>query len=92
MRNDYLGRGEAFMRDEAIRNASLSAMQLMLIAKDQGWDTCPMIGFDAKALTESLQISDEYEPVLLIAMGKEDTSKPRPRGYRKPVGEFVKFM
>lgn len=92
VRHDYLGRGESFMRDEAIRNASLSAMQMMLIAKDQGWDTCPMIGFDAKQLSEDLHIPDEYEPVLLVAMGKEDTSRPRPRGYRKPVGEFVKFM
>lgn len=89
---DYAARGDDFMRDEAIRNASLSAMQLMLIAKDQGWDTCPMIGFDAKALTSALEITDEYEPVLLIAIGKEDISKPRPRGYRKPVGEFVKMM
>lgn len=92
VRHDYLGRGESFMRDEAIRNASLSAMQLMLIAKDQGWDTCPMIGFDPIALAEALHISDDYEPVLLIAIGKEDTSRPRPRGYRKPVGEFVEFM
>jgi putative NAD(P)H nitroreductase len=64
----------------------------MLIAKDQGWDTCPMIGFDAKALASALDIPDDYEPVLLVASGKEDTSKPRPRGYRKPVGEFVKII
>ncbi|MBB3113590.1 putative NAD(P)H nitroreductase [Paenibacillus phyllosphaerae] len=81
--------GETFKRDEAIRNASLSAMQFMLIAKDKGWDTCPMIGFDAEAMRRALDIPDRYVPALLITIGQEDVSSQRPRGYRKPVGEFV---
>jgi len=88
----YEERGEVFQREEAIRNASLSAMQLMLIAKDLGWDTCPMIGFDPAALSEVLGTPRSYVPVLLIAIGKEDTSSQRPRGYRKPVAEFVKYL
>ncbi|WP_035299545.1 nitroreductase family protein [Brevibacillus thermoruber] len=87
----YRERGEAFMREEAIRNASLSAMQFMLAAKAKGWDTCPMIGFDPQALRDVLQIPERYVPVLLIAMGREDVSSQRPRGYRKPVGEFVSY-
>ncbi|MDU0332457.1 nitroreductase family protein [Paenibacillus sp. 3LSP] len=87
----YESRGEAFMRDEAIRSASLSAMQMMLIAKDRGWDTCPMIGFDPDAMRRLLNVPDNYVPVMLIAIGKEDSSSFRPRGYRKPVGEFVSF-
>ncbi|OPH58442.1 NAD(P)H nitroreductase [Paenibacillus ferrarius] len=87
----YQERGEGFMRDEAIRNASLSAQLFMLAAKDKGWDTCPMIGFDAGMLTQALNIPANYVPVLLVALGKEDTEKRRPRGYRKPVGEFVSF-
>lgn len=85
----YEERGEAFKREEAIRNASLSAMNFMLVAKDKGWDTCPMIGFDPEAMREVLQIPDRYVPALLIAIGKEDLSGQRPRGYRKPIGEFV---
>lgn len=84
--------GDAFKRDEAIRNASLSAMQMMLIAKDQGWDTCPMIGFDAEKLREALSIPQSNIPVMLISIGKEDTSSQRPRGYRKPISEFVSYM
>ncbi|NHN32101.1 nitroreductase family protein [Paenibacillus agricola] len=87
----YEGRGEVSMRDEALRSASLSAMLLMLIAKDKGWDTCPMIGFDADALAKALNIPDAYVPALIITIGKEDTSKQRSRGYRKPVGEFVSY-
>jgi len=83
--------GDAFKRDEAIRNASLSAMLFMLIAKDKGWDTCPMIGFDPGQLRQALNLPDRYVPVMLIAIGKENTEKQRPRGYRKPVGEFVSY-
>ncbi|SMF19844.1 putative NAD(P)H nitroreductase [Paenibacillus barengoltzii] len=85
----YESRGDAFMREEAIRSGSLSAMQMMLVAKDRGWDTCPMIGFDPDALCRLLNVPDNYIPVMLIAIGKEDSSSFRPRGYRKPVGEFV---
>ncbi|MED5019750.1 nitroreductase family protein [Paenibacillus chibensis] len=87
----YEDGGDAFKRDEAIRNASLSAMLFMLIAKDKGWDTCPMIGFDPEQLRRALNIPDRYVPAMLITIGKEDTGKQRPRGYRKPVGEFVTY-
>ncbi|SFL95467.1 putative NAD(P)H nitroreductase [Paenibacillus sp. 1_12] len=87
----YEGGGETFKREEAIRNAGISAMLMMLVAKEKGWDTCPMIGFDPEALSKVLNIPDTYVPALLITIGKEDTSKLRPRGYRKPVGEFVSY-
>lgn len=87
----YETRGEEFQRDEAIRNASLSSMIFMLAAKDAGWDTCPMIGFDPEKVKSLLNIPDQQEPVLMIALGKEKVESRRPRGYRKPVGEFVKY-
>ncbi len=87
----YEGRGEEFRREEAIRNASLSAMMFMLIAKDKGWDTCPMIGFEPDKVREVFNIPKRYEPVLLITIGKEDTKNKRLRGYRKDVKEFVTF-
>lgn len=87
----YIG-NDAFQRDEAIRNASLSAMQFMLIAKDKGWDTCPMIGFDPEAVKSTLNLPDHMVPVMLITIGKDNKHKIRPRGYRKPVNEFVEFI
>lgn len=80
-----------FRKEEAIRNASLSAMQFMLIAKSKGWDTCPMIGFDPEQMRNVLNIPDRYQIVMMMTIGKEKTNHPRPRGYRKPVGEFVHF-
>ncbi|MSO00111.1 NAD(P)H nitroreductase [Bacillus paralicheniformis] len=87
----YESRGEQFMKEEAIRNASLSAMMFMLAAKNRGWDTCPMIGFDSDQIRELLEIPDTHEIVLMITIGKEKESSRRLRGYRKPVNEFVSF-
>jgi len=87
----YEERGESFQREEAIRNASLSAMLFMLIAKEKGWDTCPMIGFDPVEVGRILNIPESYVPAMMITIGQEDTSSQRPRGYRKPVGEFVSY-
>lgn len=88
----YENRGEPFKRDEAIRNASLSAMMFMLSAKEKGWDTCPMIGFDTEAVKQILNIDDQFEIVMMITIGKEKIESRRPRGYRKPVNEFVEYI
>lgn len=88
----YEGRGEQFMKEEAIRNASLSGMMFMLAAKNRGWDTCPMIGFDQEKVRELLQIPANQEVVLMITIGKEKEKSRRLRGYRKPVNEFVQFI
>lgn len=87
----YETRGQEFMKEEAIRNSSISAMQFMLSAKSKGWDTCPMIGFDTDGIRQILQIPDRYEITMMITLGKGDPAKLRPRGYRKPVGEFVTY-
>ncbi|UNL82955.1 hypothetical protein IE339_12135 [Priestia koreensis] len=51
-----------------------------------------MIGFDSGALKEFLQLPQHLETVMLIAIGKEKVQSRRPRGYRKPVEEFVSFI
>ncbi|MGG0655477.1 nitroreductase family protein [Rummeliibacillus pycnus] len=88
----YESRGEEFQKEEAIRNASLSAMMFMMAAKEKGWDTCPMIGFNPEEVRDILDIGDQYEVVLMITIGKEKIESRKPRGYRKPVNEFVTFI
>ncbi|MEC0229005.1 nitroreductase family protein [Paenibacillus alba] len=56
-------------RDEAIRNASLAAMQLMVAAKSLGYDTCPMGGYDAGKFVEAFNVPSRYVPVMLISLG-----------------------
>lgn len=93
MINDlYEGWGETFQHDEAIRNASLSAMLFMLLAKDKGWDTCPMIYFDQDKMREILNIPENEIPVIMITIGKIDPSSHKLRGARKATGEYVKFI
>jgi len=87
----YEERGEAFMKEDAIRNASLSAMLFMLAAKNRGWDTCPMIGFDQQQMRALFNVPATHEIVLMMTIGKEKESSQRLRGYRKPVEEFATY-
>ncbi|WP_369411273.1 nitroreductase family protein [Polycladospora coralii] len=66
----YYENNSSGARDEAIRNASLCAMQLMIAAKAQGYDTCPMIGFEVAALIDRFNIPPRYIPVMLISIGR----------------------
>jgi nitroreductase len=74
-------------RDEAIRNASLAAMQLMLAAKAKGLDSCPMGGFDAAKLVDAFNIPPRYVPVMLVAVGK--AAAPARPSDRFPVEQTV---
>ncbi|PWK13492.1 nitroreductase family protein [Tumebacillus permanentifrigoris] len=57
-------------RDEAIRNSSYLAMQLMLAAKAYGYDTCPMGGFDRTKVVEEFNIPARYIPSVMLTLGK----------------------
>lgn len=87
----YENSGAHFQREEAIRNASISSMLFLLLAKNLGWDTCPMIYFNEENVREIFGIPENEVPVLMIAMGKMDVTSSRVRGYRKPQNEYVKF-
>lgn len=75
---------------ELVRNSSIHAMQFMLSAKHFGFDTCPMHVHNVDELKEVFNIPEHLHPVMMITIGKS-VDKVRPRGYRKPVGEFVQF-
>jgi nitroreductase len=51
-------------------DAGLVSMQLMLIAKDRGYDTVPMGGFNKEQFVEKFNVSERFFPVILIAVGK----------------------
>ncbi|MFS0647021.1 nitroreductase family protein [Siminovitchia sp. 179-K 8D1 HS] len=74
-------------RDEAVRNASLAAMQLMLAAKAKGLDSGPMGGYDAEQLTETFNIPSRYIPVMLIVIGK--AAKPAYPSFRLSIAEKI---
>ncbi len=83
--------GQRFLEDEALRNSMLSAMIFMLAAKEMGWDTCPVHGLDMVQVKKEFGVKPNHVPTMLITLGKSDPKKLRPRGYRKPVAEFVHY-
>ena len=87
--NFYAGKDQV-QRDEALRSASMAAMTLMYAAKDQGYESGPMIGFDPEAMSLLLQLDEKHIPVMLIVLGKGEAAN-RPRAYRYPLHEVVKL-
>ncbi|QRG65159.1 nitroreductase family protein [Brevibacillus choshinensis] len=81
------GASSSYRRDEAIRNASLAAMQLMLAAKAKDLDSGPMVGFDADAFVNTFHVPPRYIPVLLVAIGK--AARPARPTTRFPVEQTV---
>ena len=77
----------SYRRDEAIRNASLAAMQLMLAVKAKGLDSGPMVGFDADAFVKAFHVPARFIPVLLVAIGK--AAKPARPTSRLPVEQTI---
>ncbi|QLK86807.1 nitroreductase family protein [Staphylococcus sp. 17KM0847] len=59
------------MNDIVKIDSSLAAMQLMLVARQHGYDTNPIGGFDHAHIAEAFDLDPErYVPVLIVAMGK----------------------
>ncbi|WGE32129.1 nitroreductase family protein [Actinobacillus genomosp. 2] len=66
---------EQDIRDQVITDTSLVAMQLMLIAKDKGYDTHAIGVFDRPAVLSALDVdATRYFPVMLLAIGKAATA------------------
>lgn len=52
-------------------DASLFAMQLMLVARAHGYDTNPMGGFERDKVVSTFDLDDErYVPVMILSIGK----------------------
>ena len=69
---------EALQRDEAIRSCGIAAQTIMLAAKEMGYDTCPMIGFDPKKVSEIINLPKDHIITLMITIGKAtQAAKPR---------------
>lgn len=59
-----------FMYAQGMMDSAMAAMQFMLVAKDYGFDTNPIGGFDRGAVLQALNIDGErYAPVMFIAIG-----------------------
>jgi nitroreductase len=85
--NYYTGNEQA-QRDEAIRSCGMAAMTIMLAAKEMGYDTCPMDGFDFDAVAKLLNLPADHIPVMFVTVGK--ALKPAsPRSGQLAMSEVV---
>lgn len=79
----------AMARDEALRSVGLSGMALMLAAEEQGFASCPMIGFDPSQFSKILNLADRYVPMMLIVVGPGAAGNG-PRRPRLSVAELLR--
>jgi len=88
--HDYYSVGKQRIHEEAIRSASLAAMNLMLAAHAKGYGCGPMIGFEPEKVKAEFNIPDRYVVVLLIAVGYALPGNPS-RKPRLTVEEALSF-
>ncbi len=81
---------EQLIRDEAIRSSALAGMTLMLAARDLGYDSCPMIGFDGEAVAKLVNLPAEYIISFMIPVGKK-SQEAWDRGARLADDEVVSY-
>ncbi len=67
--NYYKGNDQA-QRDEGMRSCGMAAQTLMLAAKEMGYDTCPMDGFDFDAVAKLINLPADHTPVMFVVVGK----------------------
>lgn len=90
MIHGFYANNPAAQHDEAIRSAALAAMTLMLAAKDMGYATGPMIGFNPQEVCRILRVDDRHIPVMIVVLGKQ-IGDLRRRDDRLPPSEVVKL-
>ncbi|MFV1921294.1 MAG: nitroreductase family protein [Methylotenera sp.] len=85
--NYYEGK-EQVQRDEGMRSCGMAAMTLMLAAKEMGYDTCPMDGFDFDAVAKLLNLPEDHMPAMFVVVGKA-LEPARPRAGQLHMDEVV---
>ncbi len=83
----YAGNDQA-QRDEAMRSCGIAAATIMLAAKEMGYDTCPMDGFDFDAVAKLLNLPDDHIPAMFVVVGKA-IQEARPRSGQLEMHEVV---
>ena len=74
----YSGR-DRVQRDEAMRSCGMAAMTLMLAAREMGYDSCPMDGFDFDAVGKLINLPEDHVISMFVVIGKP-LQEAQPRG------------
>ena len=75
----YYRNKEQVQRDEAMRSAGIAAQTMMLAAKDMGYDSCPMDGFDFDKVAHLINLPQDHVMTMFVTVGKAlRPARPRP--------------
>ena len=86
--HQYYAGHEQVQRDEAMRSCGIAAMTLMLAAKEMGYESCPMDGFDFDAVGKQINLPPNHAIAMFVAIGK-GIKEPFPRGGQLPLRDVV---
>ncbi|MGA3602821.1 nitroreductase family protein [Lysinibacillus agricola] len=78
------------LKNIATFDAGLISMQIMLLAKDMGYDTVTMGGFNKEAFAQRFELTDNLVPIVLIAIGK--AAVPAHGSSRLALNDIAKFI
>lgn len=87
--NSYSKFPKQVLSQIASHDAGLISMQILLLAKERGYDTVVMGGFDKAAFAERFELPENQFPITLIALGK--AKAPAFNSSRLPLEKIVKF-
>lgn len=68
---DYYANHHQAQRDECFRSSSIAAMNIMLMAKELGYDSCPMDGFDFDKVAKIINLPHDHIITMMIAIGRK---------------------
>lgn len=72
------GTNEELNLQEACRSIAFAGQNVMLMARELGLDSCPMIGFDPKRVSELLELPESCPPLLMLTIGTAlEEARPR---------------
>jgi len=75
--NYYTNHHQA-QRDECFRSCGIAAMNIMLMAKGMGYDSCPMDGFDFDQVARIINLPHDHIITMMITIGKKrEDARPR---------------
>jgi nitroreductase len=86
----YSGLPQEVIKNIVHFDAGLISMQIMLLAKELGYDTVTMGGFNKAQFAEKFELPQNVIPVVLIAIG--EAAEPARNTTRIPAEKLTKFI
>ena len=88
MIGNFYDKKDQVQRDEGMRSGGMAAMTLMLAAKEMGYDSCPMDGFDFDVVGKLINLPEDHTPVMFVVIGKA-LEEARARGGQLDMDDVV---